>query len=85
MCIRDRTWEEQQKEKTNQLNTQNNSQSGSSSSTDSNKLSPQDQQLYDNLIKENLGNTDQLNLVMEQALDNGQFQNPDLVRKMWQK
>lgn len=80
-----KTWEEQQKEKTNQLNTQNNSQSGSSSSTDSNKLSPQDQQLYDNLIKENLGNTDQLNLVMEQALDNGQFQNPDLVRKMWQK
>jgi hypothetical protein len=61
------------------------SNSGSSSSTDSNKLSPQDQQLYDNLIKENLGNTDQLNLVMEQALDNGQFQNPDLVRKMWQK
>ena len=74
-----------EKTQSNQLNTQNNSQSGSSSSTDSNKLSPQDQQLYDNLIKENLGNTDQLNLVMEQALDNGQFQNPDLVRKMWQK
>jgi hypothetical protein len=73
-----KTWEEQQKEKTNNKSTVPDN-------IQKDKMSPQDQQLYDNLIKENLGNTDQLNLVMEQALDNGQFQNPDLVRKMWQK